>query len=184
MAQIPTGGKKFEKPDAGIFIGTIIDAVFLPNVPSKNSQFPEPKDRLRIVWVLDKADSEGRPYRIIEQPPFRIADGGNGSKKSRLYEIYEGVFQGQIPVPYESEDLIGRANRLFLAKEGEYTNIKGFMPLLPGDVAPKAPADFVREKDKPKNGQTAVKAASANTTTNPGLAGAPVTATAQQDQDF
>lgn len=175
--QVPNGGKKFEKPDAGIFIGTIVDAVFLPQVPSKNPQFPEPKDRLRIVWVLDKLDSEGKPFRVMEQPPFRISDGGNNTKKSRLYEIYEGVFQGRIPVPYESEDLIGRANRLFLAKEGEYTNIKGFMPLLPGDVAPKAPADFVRHKDKP--------AAGASQAAKPATSAAPApAAAAQADSDF
>ena len=157
--QIPTGGKKFEQPDAGIFLGTIIDVQFLSQVPSKNPQFPEPKDRLRIIWVLNAIDKEGHPFRVMEQPPFRMADGGNKTKKSRLYEIYEGVFQGQIPVPYDSEDLIGRSNRLFLAKEGEYTTIKGFMPLLPGDVAPKAPADFVRAKDKPA--QTAQTTAAA-----------------------
>ena len=182
MAQIPQGsGKKFEKPDAGIFIGTIIDAVFLPQVPSKNPQFPEPKDRLRVVWVLDKLDSEGKPFRVMEQPPFRIADGGNNTKKSRLYEIYEGVFQGAIPVPYESEDLIGRSNRLFLAKEGEYTNIKGFMPLLPGDVAPKAPADYVRHKDKKAAGTTAAAkpTTAAAATSTPALAAA-----AQADSDF
>lgn len=179
MSQIPEGGKKFEKPDAGIFIGTIVDAVFLAQVASKNPQFPEPKDRLRIVWVLDKADKEGRPFRVMEQPPFRITDGKNNTKKSRLYEIYEGVFQGSIPVPYESEDLIGRSNRLFLAKEGEYINIKGFMPLLPGDVAPKAPADFVREKDKPKAGtQVTTKATTATATA------APVAAAAQTDEAF
>lgn len=182
MAQIPQGGKKFERPDAGIFIGTIIDAVYLPQVPSKNPQFPEPKDRLRIVWVLDKNDTEGKPLRVMEQPPFRIADGKNNTKKSRLYEIYEGVFQGAIPVPYESEDLIGRANRLFLAKEGEYTNIKGFMPLLPGDVAPKAPADYVRHKDKPAVGTTA---AAKPATNNPStVATTAPAAAAQTDQEF
>ena len=147
--EIPSG-KKFEKPDAGMFLGTIIDVVFLKQVPSKNPKFPEAKDRLRIVWVLDKNDSEGRPYRIIEQPPFRMADGQNNTKKSRLYEIYEGVFNGAIPVPYESEDLIGRSNLLFLVKDGEYTNIKGFLPVPAGQTPPVAPKDFVRDKDKPK----------------------------------
>jgi hypothetical protein len=151
--EIPAG-KKYEQPDAGVFIGTIIDVVFLPNyVPKKqNPAFPKPpQDRLQIVWILDKADKDGRPFRITEQPPFKMV---NGTKKSRLYEIFEGVFQGAIPVPYESEDLMGKSNRLFLAKDGEYTNIKGFMPLSPGDVAPKAPSDFVRSKDR-KAGQPA-----------------------------
>lgn len=179
---IPDGGKKFENPDAGVFLATIIDAVYLPNyVPKKpNPAFPSvPVNRLRVVWVLDKNDSEGRPYRVSEQPPFKMV---NGTKKSRLYEIYEGVFQGAIPVPYNSEDLIGRSNRLFLAKEGEYTNIKGFMPLMPGDVPPKSPADFVREKDRPKQGTTAL---TTNITTTPALGAAPVVANVvQQDQDF
>ena len=154
---IEKSGKKFEKPDAGIFIGTIIDVVDLGLVPSKNPKFPDPQVRIRIVWVLDKNDSEGQPYRIIEQPTAKLSDGGNNTKKSRLFEICEGVFQTAPPVPFNSENLIGRSNRLFLAKEGEYTNIKGFMPLSTGDVAPKAPANFIRQKDRVKTpaGQTA-----------------------------
>jgi hypothetical protein len=147
---VDRGGKKFEKPDAGVFLGTIIDVVELGLVPSKNPKFPDPQVRLRIVWVLDKNDSEGHPYRIIEQPTAKLSDGGNNTKKSRLYEICEGVFQSAPPVPFNTEDLIGRSNALFLAKEGDYTNIKGFMPVPAGKTPPSAPAGFVRDKDDPK----------------------------------
>jgi hypothetical protein len=91
-----------------------------------------------------------------------MADGGNSTKKSRLYEIYEGVFPGGIPVPYESEDLVGRSNLLFLVKDGEYTNIKGFLPVPAGQTPPTAPQGFVRDKDKPKT--TAATAAPATQT--------------------
>jgi hypothetical protein len=143
-------GKKFETPEAGVFLGTIIDVVELGLVPSKNPKFPDPQVRIRVVWVLDKTDSTGRPYRIIEQPTAKLSDGGGNTKKSRLYEICEGVFQSAPPVPFNTEDLVGRSNALFLAKEGEYTNIKGFMPVPAGKTPPTAPADFVRAKDKPK----------------------------------
>jgi hypothetical protein len=89
-----------------------------------------------------------------------MADGGNSTKKSRLFEIYEGVFQGAIPVPYESEDLIGRSNLLFLVKDGEYTNIKGFLPVPAGKTPPTAPQGFVRDKDKAKTAAASVVTAS------------------------
>jgi len=42
-----------EQPDAGKFLGTIIDVVDLPNYPTKFG----PKNRVRIVWVLGKTDN-------------------------------------------------------------------------------------------------------------------------------
>jgi hypothetical protein len=92
-----------------------------------------------------------------------LSDGGNNTKKSRLYEICEGVFQSAPPVPFNTEDLIGRSNALFLAKEGDYTNIKGFMPVPAGKTPPTAPAGFVRDKDDPKKiaARTAAKTGTA-----------------------
>jgi len=160
--------KQFEKPDSGLFLGTIIDVVDLGLVPSKNPKFPEPKVRIRIVWVLDKLDSKGKPYRIVEQPTASLTDK---PKKSRLYEICEGVFGSAPPVPFDSELLIGRSNGLFITREGEFANIKGFMPIQPGQNPPKAPADFVRNKDK-KAQEAALAAAQQNqpVTTPAGMA--------------
>jgi hypothetical protein len=174
---IESGGKKFTKPDAGVFLGTIIDVIDLGLVPSKNPKFPDPKVRIRIVWVLDKNDEDGKPYVIVEQPAAKASDGGGGTKKSRLYEIYEGVFGTAPPIPFESENFIGRSNLLFLAREGEYVNIKGFMPVPAGQVPPVAPAGFARDKDDPK--KQAARAARAQTLANqPVQRGAGVVATA------
>lgn len=185
---IEKGGKKFEKPDAGVFGGTIVDIVDLGMVANKNPEFA-PSLRVRIIWVLDKNDSEGKPYRIMEQPTQKLSDGSGKFRKSRLYEIVEGV-TGQAPsFPFDPETLLGRSNNLFLAKEGEYTNIKGFMPLNPGQVAPKAPADFVRDKDKPKTqastaqAQAAVQQRTANPASNNGNPQTPQVAAAT-DEDI
>lgn len=150
MSVIEPGGQKFERPDAGAFLGTVIDVIDLGLVPSKNPKFPDPKNRTRLVWVLDKNDSTGKPYVIIEQPPTRMNDGSTGFKKSRLYEIWEGILQAAPAVPYETENLIGKSNLLYLSREGEFVKILGFMPVPAGKTPPVAPAGFVRDKDDPK----------------------------------
>ena len=140
------GGKEYEKPAPGIYAATIIDAVDLGLVPSTNPQYPDAKYRIRIVWVLDAKDSTGRQFRVMERPPAKISSGSGKYKSTRLYDICFGVFGVAPPIPFDTETLIGRSNRLFLAQEGEYVNIRGFMPLNPGEVAPVPPADFVRER--------------------------------------
>ncbi len=188
---IEPGGKKFEKPDAGAFVGTVIDVIDLGLVPSKNPKFPDAKNRTRVVWVLDKNDSEGKPYVIIEQPPTRMNDGGGGSKKSRLYEIWEGILQHAPAVPYETEDLIGKSNLLYLVKDGEFVKIAGFMPVPYGKTAPVAPTGFVRDKDDPKKraarlakaqGQTGGQPTQQNPLTT--APAAPATAVSDEDIPF
>lgn len=151
MLVTDTGGKEFEKPESGIFLGTIIDVVDLGLVPNKDPKLAA-QVRVRILWVLDKNDSEGNPFRVMEQPTAKISSAG--VRPSRLYEICVGVLGTAPPVPFDTEALIGKSNQLFITKEGQYSNIKGFLPLPAGAVAPKAPANFVRAKDRSKPGTT------------------------------
>jgi hypothetical protein len=146
-----SSGKDFEKPKGGVYPATIIDVFDLGLVPSKNPTYPDPKYRIRIVWVLDAKDTEGRPFRIIEQPPLKISSGSGKYKSSRFYDICLGVLGTPPPNPFNPEALLGKSNQLFLAQEGEFVNIKGFLPLNPGQVAPTAPVGFVRERDKPSS---------------------------------
>ena len=87
-------------------------------------------------------------------PPFKNRQASN------LYKIAEGVFGHEPPTPFDTESLIGRANELTLVKEGEYVNIKVFLPLPDGAVAPKIPEGFVRDK-----GEARAKAQAAGNTT-------------------
>lgn len=159
---IPSGGKKFERAKAGIYLGTIIDVVELGEVASKNPRFPNPKVRTRIVWVLNANDTEGRPLRYMEQPSSVMTPPGK-YRASRMYEISAGVLGGVIPVPYDDEVLLHRSNQLVLMQEGEYVNLKAILPVPAGQTPPPVPKDFIRDKDKPKDaaGQTVQSAAPA-----------------------
>ncbi len=152
---IPSGGKKFERAKAGIYLGTIIDVVELGEVKSNNPRFPNPKVRTRIVWVLNANDSEGRALRYMEQPSSVMTPPGK-YRASRMYEISAGVL-GTVPVPFDDEVLLHRSNQLVLMQEGEYVNLKAILPVPAGQTPPPVPQGFVRDKDKPKdaNGQAA-----------------------------
>lgn len=134
----------FEQPKSGAYIGTVIDVAELLNVPTRFG----PKNKVRIIWVLDAKDSQGKPYRVMEQVNASISD------KARLYEIAKGVL-GVPPAAksFDTESLLGRSNQLFVVVEKgednkEYAHVKGILPLPAGAIVPTAPADFVRAKDK------------------------------------
>lgn len=155
-----TERKAFEQPDAGLFAGTIIDVVELGVVKSTYNGVESENEKVQVIWVLDKNDSQGRPFRVQSMYNANINMNPKSGKKSRLYELIEQVFQVAPTLEFDSEALVGRANNLFLVKETNpttgktYTNVKGLAPLSAGQVAPKAPADFVRFKNRPKT-QTA-----------------------------
>lgn len=162
---IENNQKIFEKPDTGQFAGTIIDIVDLGKVRTKFGE----KVKVRIVWVLDKNDSEGQPYRVMRQLTASVHE------KSQLTEVVKGI-TGQAPVaPFDPDTLIGRSNMLWITKEKDATsgkdfaNVKAILPLPAGMAAPPIPQGFVRSKDRPvtvyaQSGAPAVAAGAANTT--------------------
>ena len=115
----------------------------------KRNKFGEDKVRIRIIWVLDKLDSEGKPFRVMREVNASIADK---PKKSSLYEIVEGVFGRAPQVPFDDETLINRSNELTVVRETDpktgkvYANIKAILPLPAGAVPPAIPQGFVRAK--------------------------------------
>jgi len=162
---IENNTKIFEKPDTGQFAGTIIDVVDLGKI---KTNFGE-KVKIRIVWALDKNDSEGQPYRVMRQLTASVHE------KSQLTEVVKGI-TGQAPVaPFDPDTLIGRSNMLWIAKEKDaatgkdFANVKAILPLPAGMAAPPVPQGFVRYKDRPattyaQSGAPAVAAGAANTT--------------------
>ena len=148
--------KLFEQPDAGLFLGTIIDVIDLGLVKTNFNGQEREDQKIQVVWVLDKNDKEGRPFQVRSAPlNANINMNPKSGKKSRLYELIEQVFQQPPTLEFESESFLGRSNQLFLVRETDpkdatkvYTNIKGLLPLSPGQVGPKVPQGFVRAKDK------------------------------------
>jgi hypothetical protein len=151
----------FEKPDAGMFLGTIVDVVDMPNVTVVWKGISKLVNKVRIEWVLGKLDntplldSEGKPMTISGFYTAIIADN------SKLSLMITQVLNAAPPLMTNTEQiaqlLIGRSGQLFLVKAPNlknpldpYTNISGIAPLTAGQVAPPIPAGFVRSKDRPK----------------------------------
>lgn len=137
-------GGNYENPKSGAYIGIVADVAELYNVPGKFG----PRNKVRIIWILDQKDSTGKPYRVMEQVNASI------NEKARLYEIAKGVL-GAPPTAgkFDTESLLGKANQLFVVVEKgddgkEYAHVKGILPLPAGATVPAVPTDFVRAKDK------------------------------------
>jgi hypothetical protein len=179
---ITQSSKDFENPETGRFNGTIIDVI---DLGPKTNRFGESKVRLRIIWVLDRNDSEGNPFRVMREVNATVADK---PKKSNLYEIAESVMGVPPAVGFDTEVLIGRSNELTIVREADatsgkvYANIKVILPLAAGVVGPPIPQGFVRDTGKAKaknvtNGAPAV--AAANTQAPPAQPTAQAAPTAQ-----
>jgi hypothetical protein len=166
MPVINDNSKTFEKPNTGQFIGTIIDVVDLGKVKTMYGE----KAKIRIVWVLDKNDSEGQPFRAIRQVNASV------NEKSTLYEIVKSILGMAPPVPFDTEVLIGRSNQLFIVTEKDektgkvFANVKIILPLPAGVTPPQAPAGFIRAKDKPAQVPFAQSAARAVAPLQPAVA--------------
>ena len=164
----------YENPKSGAYVGVVVDIAELYNVPGKFG----PRNKVRIIWILDQKDSTGKSYRVMEQVNASI------NEKARLYEIAKGVL-GTPPnaKSFDTESLMGKANQLFIVVEKgedgkEYAHVKGILPLPQGAVVPTVPTDFVRAKDKqpytpPGNPAPAPAAATATTVPAPAPAPAP-----------
>lgn len=154
-------GKVFEKPPAGLAIGTIIDIVDMPNIPSVYDGVSRLVNKVRLLWVLNKLDGTPMVDKEGKQLTVAYIKPANMSVKADLYKMVTMLLSAAPPVITKTEDLdpllLGRSNVLFITltpndkQPGDfYANVTGASPLAAGMVAPVAPQGFVREKNKPK----------------------------------
>lgn len=179
MALMVNDNKKiYEKPDSGSFVGVIADIVDLGPVGTKFGI----KNKVRVVWVLGKADGSGYA-NDSEGNPFRVMSSVNATmnEKSDLFKLVRSVLGAAPPVPYDVELLIGKSNMLFVVREAdatdpkkEYANVKGIVALPANVPALAIPATFVRNKDKKDTrGAAPVSNISANLTGTAAVGQAP-----------
>jgi hypothetical protein len=125
-----------------------------------HTQFGD-KNKIRIIWVLDKSDSGGQPFRVMRQLTASM------NEKAALYELVKGILGTAPPVPFDDETLIGRSNQLVVVKEADpktgkvFANVKVVLPLPAGVIPPQAPQGFVRSKNKVQTQGQAVAASAA-----------------------
>jgi hypothetical protein len=181
MAEIRTQ-KPFEKPEGGMYLGTIIDVVDkkVPDIDFKtkaqkldsNNQ-PKMKDQVTFVWTLayfsgqPAVDSEGRPFQVFETYDAYQ----NPSKPSKLDQALSQILNSAPPLLSDTAQLepllMNRQSQLFIMKTPKVNNpnektvkVAGHTPLQPGQVGPAVPAGFVRAKNRtqqtagPQPGQT------------------------------
>ena len=160
-------GKTFYKPEAGVYLGKIIDIVEKPNVAVVFQGQTTYKNKVLLVWTITQMN--GAPYLDPDGAPFQATAYVNASINEKstqplfrnLYKIVAGILGGQPPLITSSSQLeqllLGKANGLMITKEPNpnkpndaYVNIVGIMPLAPGQPIPQTPANFVRAKDRPK----------------------------------
>jgi hypothetical protein len=156
-------GKVFYKPEAGMYLGKIIDIVEKPGVVTKYG----PKNKVMIVWTITQMsgqqylDPEGQPFQATAYVTATIQEKSTQPFFRNLFKIIYGILGGQPPLITSTAQLeqllLGRANGLMLTKEPNpekqgdfYVNIVGIMPLGPGQPIPPTPTGFVRAKDRPK----------------------------------
>lgn len=161
--------KPFENPPAGQYIGLLVDVVDLGLVKTAYGE----KAQIRMIWLLFGTNAQGQlvGYFDKENRQFRVMRQASQTMnpKSKLFETVSDVLNGEQPaVPFESENLIGRANLLFVkiekAQNGkEYANVKAILPLPANTPVPVVPTDFVRNKDKKQQAGNNAAAAPAQT---------------------
>jgi hypothetical protein len=150
--------KDFENPETGTYLGTVIDVVNLGKIRTEFKGKVSEKVKIRLVWVLDKNDSEGNPFRIVRRVNATMDERG------QLYELVKGILGTAPPVPFDDETLIGRSNQIVVVKEANpvtgkiYSNPKVFLPVPAGAIPPQAPQGFVRECNKNKGTVTSAAA--------------------------
>ncbi len=151
-------GRTFTKAAPGMYLGTIVDVVDMPNVQTAYGL----KNRVRIHWVL--AGLNGAPYidkegKVVEAVGMWNANMG---PKAELPKKLAQILGGAPPVLTSSEQLeqllIGRSNVLILVQtdnpknpQDPYINVDSIAPLQPGMPAPPPiPPNYVRFKNRPK----------------------------------
>lgn len=145
MFLVDTNSKPFEQPPTGDYVGVIADIIDLGKMKTKYGE----RASLRIIWLLNANDSEGNPFRLMQQVTQSM------HTKAALYKIVKEILDQEPDVPYDVDALIGISRRLYVKNEKapngqNYPNIKTIMPL-GNNTAMVIPATFVRSKDKPKN---------------------------------
>jgi len=152
-------GKTFERPAAGIYIGTLVDVVDMPNITTQYGI----KNKVRLHWILvnpyNGQPVVGKDGQLIEAVGVYNA---SMAPKAELVKKMTAILGQAPPVITSTEQLdgllIGRVNVLTLVQNPNdknpsdpYINVEGITPVQQGMPAPLAiPATYVRAKNRPK----------------------------------
>jgi hypothetical protein len=140
--------KDYEKVSEGMHQAVLADIVELGVEQTKFG----PKDRVRLVWITDEADKEGRSKLVFEKFTLSLHEKAGLAKRFKSIGI-------AVPTANDAEfDLdkaLGTNARLVIqhsepTPDGDvYANVASALKADPKATRLSIPKDFVRQQDKP-----------------------------------
>ena len=138
--------KEFQPASDGLHSAAVADVIDLGLVQTLYG----PKERLRLVFVIDEQDAQGEPIRVSDTCTLTL------HPKSKLTERVNALMPGTKNVKnlqLDPETLIGKVCLIVTEQttsdQGRtYANIEKSMPLAKDSVKVSIPLNFVRAKDR------------------------------------
>ena len=148
-----TESKDWEIPADGLYQAVLADVV---DLGTQSTNFGD-KLRARFVYILSETDSEGRPFRLMQQLNQSLHE------KSGMYKVVRRLLGKEPGESLEMDSLIGKQCQLDVVqnegKEGKiYANVVTVLSPVKNQAV-GIPADFVRYQDKDKEQKSAPKPA-------------------------
>jgi hypothetical protein len=145
--------KDFEIPADGLYQAVLADVVDLGEQPTNFGN----KHRARFIYILTETDSEGRPFRLMQQLNVSIHE------KSGMFKVVRRLLGKDPGESLDLESLIGKQCQLdVMQNEGSegkvYANVQTVLAPVKNQAV-VIPADFVRDCNKDKTAKPAQKSA-------------------------
>jgi hypothetical protein len=145
--------KEFEIPEDGLYQAVLADVVDLGEQPT---QFGD-KHRARFIYILSETDSEGRPFRLMQQLNVSLHE------KSGMAKIVKRLLGKDPGESFDLDLLIGKQCQLDVirneGKEGRiFANVNAVLSPIKSQAV-GIPADFVRDCNKDKEEKPVQKTA-------------------------
>ena len=143
--------KEYEKPESGLHNAILADIVELGNVTTVYQGQTKTFPAARFVWILATLGKDGKPLQVSKR--YNVS---NFHEKSNVYKDLKMIL-GAPPNPAaDIDNYIGTVRKLWINREKsadgtkDFANIQGYLPYEAGSPLPIIPADFVRDKFRPK----------------------------------
>ena len=140
---------QYEPPPAGLHQGVCCDVVDLGLV--ENKKFGKTQPMVRLYWVLDDLNKEGRPHIISQSYTNSLHEK---AKLRQHLEAWRGKpFTAEELVRFDLEKLLGANCQIQvvhnISSEGRtYANVSAVVALGQRMARMEIPKDYVRHKDR------------------------------------
>lgn len=147
-------GKEFPLAPEGLHSAVCADVWDVWTEPQKEEFGGGDVDKTRLIWQLDKMDSEGKPYEVAMMYTASLHEK---AKLCQHLESWRGrAFTEEELNDFELENVIGVNCQLQIihkisARGKKYGVVQTIVPARKDDVQLRVTEDFIRHKDRKKD---------------------------------